>query len=219
MSSLSALFSEDARKRFERVAAPEPESDVESESASVVNEDDQDTGVKGGKQEHVDDGSDERTIFVGNVPVSESKKSIEKLFSQFGAIDSVRLRSVPYEGVKVTEPGNQKLVRKVSVNQKKIGDQKGSYNAYVKFTEVAPVEAALKLNNFVLNGRHLRVDTATPSVFPPPKTVFIGNIPYYADEEELRVHFSTVIDALTCPICHSLTSQNAIFKGTAQRTR
>jgi RNA recognition motif-containing protein len=57
-----------------------------------------------------------RTIFVGNVPISVKLKQLTKLFREYGAILSMRMRSVPLEGSKVDEPGNQRLVRKVRAN-------------------------------------------------------------------------------------------------------
>ncbi len=42
-----------------------------------------------------------RTIFVGNLPLSATIKSITKLFRPFGEVESVRLRSVPVAGTKV----------------------------------------------------------------------------------------------------------------------
>jgi hypothetical protein len=53
------------------------------------------------------------TLFVGNIPVKETTKSITNFFKTHGEIDSVRLRSVPVAGAKVDEAGNQDLVRKV----------------------------------------------------------------------------------------------------------
>jgi RNA recognition motif-containing protein len=70
-------------------------------------------------------------------------------------------------------------------------------NAYVKFKSEESVAAALKLNNEVLGERHLRVDRATPTLFDPKCTVFLGGLPFYADEEQLRVFFAEVRGAST----------------------
>ena len=42
-----------------------------------------------------------RTVFVGNLPVKVKKKALLKEFSQFGEVESVRIRSVPIINVGV----------------------------------------------------------------------------------------------------------------------
>lgn len=133
-----------------------------------------------------------RTIFVGNIPITESVKSVTKLFQKYGAVESCRMRSVPVAGAKVDDAGNQDLVRKVCVNSQKFGEQKGSYNAYVTFKDESALAAALEANNTLLGARHLRVDMDKPTLFNHKCTVFLGGIPHYADEEELREHFAKV---------------------------
>ncbi len=133
-----------------------------------------------------------RTLFVGNVPVSETSKALKQMFKDFGEIESIRLRSVPYEGTAVDDKGNQDLVRKVSVNKGKIGSQKGSLNAYIVFSEPSAVDKALVLNNKLVGDRHIRVDKSVPTLFDPKMSVFLGGIPYYADEVKLREHFAAV---------------------------
>lgn len=153
---------------------------------------------------------DSRTVFLGNLPISENVKSITKFCTEFGEVDSVRLRSVPIAGTAVDEAGNQNLVKKVSTNKKLFGTQKGSLNAYVVFKDRSAVSRALKANNRIIGasdnaqsadaglkstgkGRHLRVDLVNPTLFDPRKSVFIGALPHYADEEEVREHFAAVL--------------------------
>jgi nucleolar protein 12 len=133
------------------------------------------------------------TIFIGNIPKTESIKSLTKFCSKFGAVESCRLRSVPVAGTAVDEKGNFNLVRKVCANSGLLGDQKGSFNAYVVFKHISAVEKALKANNEILGIRHLRIDTVNPSLFDPKRSVFIGNLPHYTDEEDLRNHFVKVL--------------------------
>lgn len=135
----------------------------------------------------------EHTLFVGNISIKATVKTVTKLFEKYGKVESVRFRSVPISGVKVDEAGNQDLVRKVCANSKKFGDQKGSLNAYVNFSTKAAAEEALTLDNTLWNERHLRVDWATlssSSAFPAARSVFLGGLPHYADEEELREFFA-----------------------------
>jgi RNA recognition motif-containing protein len=135
----------------------------------------------------------ERTVFIGNVSKNATVKSIKALCSEFGEVESVRLRSVPIAGTAVDEPGNQKLVKKVCVNSGRLGDQKGSVNAYVVFKLKESVPLALAANNRVHEGRHLRVDKPNPTLFDPQRSLFLGALPHYADEEELRDHFAKVL--------------------------
>lgn len=146
------------------------------------------------------DEKDLRTCFVGNISTSENKKSITKFFKENGDIESIRFRSVPIEGTAVDDDGNQNLVKKICSNKQKFGDQKGSFNAYVVFKEASGAQRAVSdMNNRVLGGRHLRVDHCIPSVLDPRKTVFLGSLPFYADEEELRGHFANVSTSFLFP--------------------
>lgn len=135
---------------------------------------------------------DQRTIFVGNVPITESINSIKHYFSEFGQVESVRIRSVPVAGTAVDEHGNQDLVRKVCVNKGKFGEQKGSFNAYVVFKNQSSAKAAFAANNRLMGTRHLRIDSLNPTLYNPKTSVFLGGLPFYTDEEELREHFSKV---------------------------
>lgn len=139
---------------------------------------------------------DKRTIFIGNVPLGadndlkKAQDKIRKFCERFGPVASVRARSLPIEGTAVDDAGNQTLVRKVCAMTSKLGAQKGSLNAYVIFKNVSSVAAALLENNTLMETRHLRIDHAKPSVFNPSLTVFLGGLPLYADEEEVRAYFA-----------------------------
>jgi nucleolar protein 12 len=144
-----------------------------------------------------------RTIFVGNIPITETVTSIRTYFGQFGQVESVRLRSVPTAGTAVNEAGNQNLVKKVCVYQGKFGDQKGSFNAYVVFKSTGSVQASLAANNRLMGTRHIRVDSMNPTLFPPKTSVFLGGLPFYTDEEELREHFAKVCSLFLSPLTSS----------------
>ena len=140
-----------------------------------------------------------RTLFVGNFPVSASIKTVKSLFSVYGEIESVRFRSVPVSGTAVDQSGNQNLVKKVCVNSKKLGDQKQSCNVYIVFsaTEAVDLAVAAAAERFssgcplVVGDRHVRVDRSSPpTLFDHSRTLFVGGLPYYTDEEELLDHFA-----------------------------
>lgn len=172
----------------------------EAESANKVKEEgecqegpdatstDVETGVT------VDD-VNKRTIFVGNVPLNQTVKSLTKFFtSEFGEVVSLRLRSVPVAGVKVEEKGDMDTVRKVCTNSRKFGEQKGSFNAYVEFRDPSCVaKACADGNNMLMGSRHIRVDTVPPTLFDPKRSVFMGGLPSFVDEEDLRTHFANIL--------------------------
>lgn len=57
--------------------------------------------LKGDGEGFDDEGKLLRTVFVGNLPMKVKKKALMKEFSQFGEIESVRVRSVPIMDVGV----------------------------------------------------------------------------------------------------------------------
>ena len=128
---------------------------------------------------------DNLTIFVGNLPVSATRKTLQSLFSSFGGIISTRLRSTPTETSKVQLPPHlmanivgenrsENIVKKVSANlaaknnatsTSKTSTSTSSKQTtpqigYVVFKDVASVSNAVtKMNNHEIEpGRRLRVD-------------------------------------------------------------
>ena len=211
--SLNDIFSSTAQSKFERLEKPiefeqkiirknsssedenshpkrKRKSDHEKNKSSdgkVVDEEDAAKKLKESEDKS------KKTMFAGNLAVSMSIKDIKKLFSQYGEVESVRLRSIPIAGTAVDEAGNQDLVKKVCAIKKNLGTQKGSMNAYIVFKEEESVPKALEANNMFLNNRHLRVDFVTPSILEPKRTVFIGSLHHYVDEEDLRNHFASAL--------------------------
>jgi nucleolar protein 12 len=140
----------------------------------------------------IDTSNNDRTLFVGNLSINLEAKDVTRIFSKYGKIESIRFRSVPVAGIKVDRAGDQNLVKKVCANINRLGDQKGSVNAYIVYKDAISVQAAFVENNSLVENRHIRVDTANPTLFDTQRSVFIGNLPYKIDEEELREHFSKV---------------------------
>ena len=135
---------------------------------------------------------EKRTIFVGNLPADITRRALAGIFKPCGAVASSRLRSVAVAGVKLPpeQAGNQKLMRQVCVNTGKLLEDapKNCAQGYVVFKSVESVEKALELNNTVYQSHTLRVDHAKQTI-EPNHSVFVGNLPYGADEETLREHF------------------------------
>jgi nucleolar protein 12 len=134
--------------------------------------------------------ANERTIFVGNLPLDTTRKSLAAIFKDVGKVASTRLRSVATLGTKVAQKhaGNQGLVKKICANTQKVdAEARTTAQGYVVFVEKESVEAALALNNTKHEGKILRVDRSVPTV-DASRSVFVGNLPYQADETSLRQH-------------------------------
>lgn len=145
---------------------------------------------------------DRRSVFIGNAPLASNMakcvSSMKALCAKYGAVETLRIRSLPIEGTAVDEPGNQSLVRRVCAQQGKLGTQKSAMNCYVVFSNEESVALALADNNMLVgegtgNARHIRIDRAVPTAFPPALTVFLGGLPLYADEEEVREYFAAAL--------------------------
>lgn len=126
-----------------------------------------------------------RTVFVGNLPLSFTKnaKQLKKLFTPCGTVESVRFRSFAVADLK--------MPRKAAYIKQNFNSGRDACNAYVVFKsdEPAVIEAALAKNNELVQGRHIRVDRAAQSKADTKHSVFVGNLPFDVDEEELRKHF------------------------------
>ena len=140
----------------------------------------------------------ERTIFVGNVPVTSSRKTLKKLFLKYGKIETVRIRSAPVS--------NTKTAKKVAVIKKEFHDDRHSFNAYIVFQEKKSCTAALQSNGEEFGGLHLRVDLATKPEPDHKRSIFVGNLPFNTEEEELRKHFEDCGDVESVRIIRDKTT-------------
>eukprot|EP01018_Ginkgo_biloba_P035881 Gb_00609 [translate_table: standard] len=140
------------------------------------------------KKQTFDDGEKlQRTIFIGNLPLHVKRKRLIKEFSQFGDVESIRLRSVPIL--------DSKLPRKSAILKGQINDSVSSVHAYVVFKDEVSAHAALSHNMVEFCGNHIRVDRAHPpckklrggntSIYDNKRTVFVGNLPFDVKDEEL----------------------------------
>ncbi|GBG75154.1 hypothetical protein CBR_g19667 [Chara braunii] len=142
-----------------------------------------------------------RTVFVGNLPKAVDSKELAKEFSVYGAVESLRFRSIALaEG--------KKFIRG-AIFKGKVSDVHDTQNAYVVFKQLESAKAALAHNMKVLRGNHIRVDAATaPSWAVHQKkgkpldaatgrrveydrnlSIFVGNLPYDVKDEELYQFF------------------------------
>ena len=145
-----------------------------------------------------------RTIFIGNLAESTTKKELKKRFRQYGDIESIRFRSMLLKK-------DSRVPRRVAAAAGTVDDERGSHHAYVVFEDVAAVSKSLQENMKVLDDRHIRVDRAAVNnmrvkllgakkgsrvaaelvgsshqvQYDVSKTVFVGNLPLQVEDEEL----------------------------------
>ncbi|KAF3449399.1 hypothetical protein FNV43_RR10127 [Rhamnella rubrinervis] len=137
-----------------------------------------------------------RTVFVGNLPLTIKKKALIKEFSKFGEVESVRIRSVPISETKKPRRG--------AVITKQFNETADSVHAYIVFKTEESAQASLSHNLAVIGGHHIRVDRACPprkklkgdntSVYDHKRTVFVGNLPFDAKDEEVYQLFCGIKD-------------------------
>ncbi|XP_047558836.1 RNA-binding protein 34 isoform X2 [Lutra lutra] len=124
----------------------------------------------------------ERTVFVGNLPVTCNKKKLKSFFREYGQIESVRFRSlIPAEGT---------LSKKLAAIKRKIHPDQKNMNAYVVFKDESAATKALKRNGaLIADGFRIRVDLASETSSRDKRSVFVGNLPYKIEESAVEEHF------------------------------
>ncbi|KAI8612958.1 hypothetical protein BC830DRAFT_1134385 [Chytriomyces sp. MP71] len=132
-----------------------------------------------------DHAKNKRSIFIGNLPVKAVEKAVSKrllaLFKPFGAIESLRFRSIAFSSV---------MPRKASFLAKSFHPERDAMNAYLVFKNEESVEKALSVNGQVFDGKHIRVDKAIKSESTDFKrSVFLGNLAFDISDEALWDHF------------------------------
>ncbi|KAL7675988.1 hypothetical protein ACOME3_002247 [Neoechinorhynchus agilis] len=129
-----------------------------------------------------EDERDKFTVFVGNVARSVTKKN---LFSSCGEIKSIRLRGLI--------PEKPTIHKRLALVTDRTSDVVKSVIYYIKFASDIAVTRALELNGHLFEDRHLRVDRTSSdkkrSQKIIDKSVFVGNVPFDADEEDLHSLF------------------------------
>ncbi|CAK6969926.1 RNA-binding protein 34 [Scomber scombrus] len=155
-----------------------PEADVENEVERYV--------IKRQKlraQKEEDALKKKKTVFVGNLPVSCTKKTLRSLFKDKGSIESIRFRSVAREDPSIS--------RKVAAIQRKVHPKKQSVNAYVVFKDEEGVVKALERNGMEIEKDfYIRVDRVNNSSSHDHKrSVFVGNLSFEINDLAFRRHF------------------------------
>ncbi|XP_041352996.1 RNA-binding protein 34-like [Gigantopelta aegis] len=153
-----------------------------TENDSESEEDTSHLSVKKKIKRKRDPAADSRTVFVGNVAITVTKKDLKKMFSKYGGIENIRFRCPP-----TSDP---KKPKKLVVIKHDFHPDRHNMIAFVCFKEESSAKDALAVNGHLLEGLHLRVDLASKSTeHDSNKSVFVGNLPFSLEEEDLRSHF------------------------------
>ncbi|VDM51996.1 unnamed protein product, partial [Angiostrongylus costaricensis] len=128
-----------------------------------------------------------RTIFVGNAPLTMDEKSCKKLFSHYGKIESVRMRCI--------FPSKETVSKRIA-------------HLSLLVSVVLHIIHALYLflfglsNGTILERHRIRVDTCTSKAnYDRKLTVFVGNIPLDANEDDLANLFEENIGDVSFVRC------------------
>ena len=84
------------------------------------------------------------------------------------------------------------MPRKVAVHKNQLQPLRDTVNAYIVYEDAASVASATaQMNGYIFEEKHLRVDPAGSGARPVDhrRSVFLGNVPFVATEEELRSAF------------------------------
>lgn len=156
----------------------EEEKDADDEKDDIEEDKDEEPSAKVESEEAKEE-LERRTLFVGNVDIKVKRSALRKIFKEYGEVETVRFRNAA-----VADPNESK---KVAMIKRHFHESQVSIIAYVRFKAEESAVAALSANNKILNGRHLQVDRASGNRKIDPKcSVFIGNLPFDANEEEVR---------------------------------
>jgi nucleolar protein 12 len=136
---------------------------------------------------------EKRTVFVGNCPTSVTSDSLKKLFRPYGKIEAVRLRGAARPDLTTT--------KKLAMIKKNFNEKRHNIIAYVRYANIDDTKKSLALNGHILAGHTLRVDlvvkdgtcnidVASKKEHDQSKAVFVGNLGFSVEEDEVRQHFS-----------------------------
>ncbi|KAK3821937.1 MAG: hypothetical protein J3R72DRAFT_375150 [Linnemannia gamsii] len=192
-SKIEDLVHESLKKSNKRKAEPETKASTKepkkakktSSATKGGDSDDEDASPdtnKDGTKKSDDPERQAKTAFVGNLAVtSMTKGDFKKLkaaFAAFGPVESIRFRSIAF---------SELLPRKVAFITGKLHPERDVVNAYIVFKSKDSVaKAVAAMNGQLFLNKHIRVDTVDGAKkHQPKKSVFVGNLAFDAQEEDL----------------------------------
>lgn len=207
-----------AKQQAKKDGTQEEEDDSDSEDSETDEDDVAEVALKAAELATLAPGDAEAPA-AAPAPLSAAASEPEEVRSARAEaalrIETIRFRSVPLGTVATHKEGGHRTQRRVAFIQRHFaGDEAGdSMHAYVVFKAAEDVELARgRLHNAQLQGHHLRADAAggEPSGgtggMDHRRTVFVGQLPFTATEEEVRALFAdrlsggdAVIDSVHLP--------------------
>lgn len=165
--------------------ADEPEQEEPSATPSTA------TASPEGDDDLANDERVKRTLFVGNVSQTAKRKDIGRLFTPYGAVESVRIRCIFAE--------NAHIPKKVALQALRLTRYTDSFTAYVVFKDGEGVDECMKKavdekNMTIFMGKHIKVTAALFKKGPARLSLFVGNLPFDCTEEELIETFMPVAE-------------------------
>ena len=136
------------------------------------------------KPRQINPETEAKTVFVGNLSSGTKKKTLKKMFSKYGVVETVRFRCAARPDLKTT--------KKVAVIKHKFHEERNNICAYVRMSTIEEAEAACALNGSVIDGFTVRVDMALKNkTHDNKKSVFLGNLDFKTEEEDIHVLIAT----------------------------
>ncbi|XP_060536421.1 RNA-binding protein 34 [Cylas formicarius] len=124
----------------------------------------------------------ENTIFIGNVPIDATKSDIKKHFRKYGTIETVRIRGIPV--------ANPQTPKRVAAIKKEFHPDRNTVHAYIRFNNSEDAKKAEVENGALFKNHHLRVHCCgSKAEHDESKAIFIGNLNFDAEEEDLWTLF------------------------------
>lgn len=123
---------------------------------------------------------------MGNIPTNAKLKHLKQFYARFGEILSLRFRSE--NGKKVLNKSDRKKY--------------GSLNAYIVFKDAESAQNATSTNGEVFKENHLRCNLVAKKQeqfnqnLNTKSTIFVGNITFEANDEELYAFFAEKCGAI-----------------------
>jgi len=174
----------------------EEESEFKTPSRSFL------VKAEASKDKKFDPEKEARTVFVGNLPASVNVKDIKRRFKDYGSVETVRLRGAARPDLKTT--------KKVAVITRKIHENRNNINAYVRFKDKESALKSCQLNGTDFDSHVIRVDMAmkegdgstnqvngsTGKHHDQSKSIFLGNLHFGIEEDQVRKHFQACGDII-----------------------
>ena len=124
----------------------------------------------------------DRVVIIKNLPIKIKRKTISRVFSKFGKVDAVWLRCAALP--------DAAMPKKVAVIKQDFHPDRKSIAAFVRFLEKESAVKATSFSGTEFKNHHVTVRLVSEDVKQElGKAIFVGNLPFDAEDEGLFLHF------------------------------